>query len=75
MAFIEIGPPLATIVRHHILATLIDCRGNRTHAAKVLQISVRCLRDKLREYASEGLTVPPRAKEARENVAADHWPS
>jgi two-component system, response regulator FlrC len=75
MAFIEIGPPLATIVRHHILATLIECRGNRTRAAKVLQISVRCLRDKLRDYASEGVTVPPPAKETRESVTADHWPS
>jgi two-component system, response regulator FlrC len=75
MAFIEIGPPLATIVRHHILATLIECRGNRTRAAKVLQISVRCLRDKLRDYASDGVTIPAPAKDARENVAAHYWPS
>jgi DNA-binding NtrC family response regulator len=43
---------LAEAVRKHIILTLASCGGNRTHAAKVLNISLRCLRDKLRGYAN-----------------------
>jgi DNA-binding NtrC family response regulator len=47
-------PPLAEIERRHILTTLRVCDGNRTHAAKVLDISLRCLRNKLRAYNAVG---------------------
>ena len=57
--FEQTGMPLGTVIRHHVLATLVVCGGNRTRAAKVLQISVRGLRDKLREYATEGIAIPP----------------
>ena len=34
----------------HILAALDRCHGNRTHAARMLDISIRTLRNKLHEY-------------------------
>jgi hypothetical protein len=36
--------------RNLILRTLEQVNGNRTHAAKILDISIRTLRNKLREY-------------------------
>jgi two-component system response regulator FlrC len=44
-----------------ILETLKHCFGNRTHAANILGISIRTLRNKLNEYSSDGLAVPPPA--------------
>jgi DNA-binding NtrC family response regulator len=44
------GISLAEVEKRHILATLEHCKGNRTHAAKMLQVSIRTLRNKLREY-------------------------
>ena len=41
---------LADCERRHILAVLDRCHGNRTHAAAKLAISVRTLRNKLKEY-------------------------
>jgi hypothetical protein len=49
--------PLAEIIKNHILQTLILCDGNRTHTAKRLGISIRCLRDKLRQYAESGAAI------------------
>jgi len=43
-------PTLARLEQHHILAALDRCRNNRTQAAKILDISVRTLRNKLHEY-------------------------
>jgi len=53
-----IRPKLADIDSDHILATLVLCEGNRTHAAEMLGISVRCLRNKLHKYAEGGFGVP-----------------
>jgi DNA-binding NtrC family response regulator len=49
---------LAEVERDLILETLRHCLGNRTHAAQMLGISVRTLRNKLQEYAAAGLPVP-----------------
>lgn len=49
----------AFVERRHILAVLKVCEGNRTQAASALGISLRCLRDKLREYKLSGATVTP----------------
>jgi DNA-binding NtrC family response regulator len=57
--FMENEATLAEAVRKHIILTLACCDGNRTHAAKVLNISLRCLRDKLRGYANAGVRVTP----------------
>ena len=45
---------LHEIEKQHILRTLEACEGNRTQAAKHLDISIRTLRNKLHEY--EGTT-------------------
>jgi DNA-binding NtrC family response regulator len=41
---------MAEIERRHILAALDRCHGNRTHAAGLLDLSIRTLRNKLHEY-------------------------
>ncbi|HEU0009505.1 MAG TPA: sigma-54 dependent transcriptional regulator [Verrucomicrobiae bacterium] len=41
---------LAEVEKRQILAAISACKGNRTHAARMLDISVRTLRNKLREY-------------------------
>jgi DNA-binding NtrC family response regulator len=41
---------LADCEKRHILAVLAQCHWNRTHAAAKLAISVRTLRNKLKEY-------------------------
>jgi two-component system, NtrC family, response regulator AtoC len=43
-------PTLAELEKQHIFAALEHCQGNRTHAARLLDISVRTLRNKLQEY-------------------------
>ncbi|HEY6431207.1 MAG TPA: helix-turn-helix domain-containing protein, partial [Acetobacteraceae bacterium] len=47
------------VERDLILETLGQTLGNRTHAATILGISIRALRNKLRDYAAQGLPVPP----------------
>lgn len=53
-----VGLQLAEVERNLILATLRQTDGNRTHAATVLGISIRTMRNKLREYAQEGIEIP-----------------
>jgi two-component system response regulator FlrC len=55
---IQIGQTVADVERHLILDTLDYCQGNRTHAAKILGISIRTLRNKLNDYAEAGFVVP-----------------
>ncbi|MBK3425609.1 helix-turn-helix domain-containing protein, partial [Methylobacterium ajmalii] len=52
-----VGRSLADVERDLILDTLDHCLGNRTHAAKILGISIRTLRNKLNEYTGAGITV------------------
>jgi DNA-binding NtrC family response regulator len=52
-----VGNTVADVERELILDTLDHCLGNRTHAAKILGISIRTLRNKLSEYSSAGITV------------------
>ena len=59
MKIAESDAALAVVVRKHIVLTLASCGGNRTHAARILDISLRCLRDKLRGYKSAGVSVTP----------------
>lgn len=56
-----VGRSVAEVERDLILHTLHHTSGNRTHAATILGISIRALRNKLRDYAAEGLAVPPPA--------------
>ena len=52
------GRKLEQIERDAIIATLVLTDGNRTKAADVLGISIRCLRNKLQLYASQGVRAP-----------------
>jgi DNA-binding NtrC family response regulator len=54
-----VGRTVAEVERDLILETLKHCLGNRTHAANLLGISIRTLRNKLNEYTAAGLAVPP----------------
>jgi DNA-binding NtrC family response regulator len=54
-----VGRTVAEVERDLILETLKHCLGNRTHAANILGISIRTLRNKLNEYADDGVPVPP----------------
>jgi two-component system response regulator FlrC len=56
-----VGQTIADVERQMILNTLDHCLGNRTHAAKVLGISIRTLRNKLNQYKDEGTNIPPAA--------------
>jgi DNA-binding NtrC family response regulator len=49
---------VAEVERDLILDTLEQTLGNRTHAANILGISIRTLRNKLRSYMDEGIQVP-----------------
>ena len=53
-----IGATVDEIERELVLQTLARCDGNRTRAARVLGISVRTLRNKIREYGAQGIDVP-----------------
>ena len=54
-----VGRTVAEVERDLILETLRHCLGNRTHAANILGISIRTLRNKLNEYAADGSPIPP----------------
>jgi DNA-binding NtrC family response regulator len=54
-----VGRTVADVERDLILETLKHCFGNRTHAANILGISIRTLRNKLNEYSAAGVPVPP----------------
>ncbi len=53
-----IGRTIADVERDMILNTLDHCLGNRTHAAKILGISIRTLRNKLNQYKDSGAEIP-----------------
>jgi DNA-binding NtrC family response regulator len=54
-----VGRTVAEVERDLILETLKHCLGNRTHAANILGISIRTLRNKLNEYSADGAPIPP----------------
>jgi DNA-binding NtrC family response regulator len=53
-----IGSTVGEIERELVLQTLARCDGNRTRAARVLGLSVRTLRNKIRLYLADGIDVP-----------------
>lgn len=53
-----VGQTVAEVERDLILQTLGHCLGNRTHAANILGISIRTLRNKLKQYGDDGIDVP-----------------
>ena len=57
---------LAEIEKQQILAALDRCHGNRTHAAKILNVSIRTLRNKLHEYNGTS----PKSEDEPESVGS-----
>jgi DNA-binding NtrC family response regulator len=53
-----IGATVGEVERELVLQTLARCDGNRTRAARVLGVSVRTLRNKIRQYSADGIDVP-----------------
>jgi two-component system response regulator FlrC len=54
------GMTLADVEREVILSTLAKLNGNRTQTSDQLGISIRTLRNRLREYRSAGFSVVER---------------
>jgi len=54
-----IGATVGEVERELVLQTLARCDGNRTRASRVLGVSVRTLRNKIRLYSADGIDVPP----------------
>ncbi len=65
-----VGLTVAQVEQDLILDTLDHCLGNRTHAANILGISIRTLRNKLKIYAEHGASVPMPGGERNRGVGA-----
>ena len=64
-----VGRKMDEVERDLIIGTLGYTLGNRTHAATILGISIRALRNKLRDYAAQGVAVPPPTAGVAANMA------
>jgi DNA-binding NtrC family response regulator len=64
-----VGRTVADVERDLIIDTLHHCLGNRTHAANILGISIRTLRNKLKLYTESGVPVPPASGEGERAVS------
>lgn len=53
-----VGRKIADVERDMIINTLEHTLGNRTHAANILGISIRTLRNKLNQYKDDGMSIP-----------------
>ena len=60
-----VGSTVAQVEQGLIIDTLEHCLGNRTHAANILGISIRTLRNKLKQYTDQGVSVPLPGGEVR----------
>ena len=65
-----VGRKVADVEKDLILNTLDHCFGNRTHAANILGISIRTLRNKLKLYSDDGIEVPAAAGDNRYQARA-----
>ncbi len=54
-----VGKTVAQVEQTLIMNTLNHCYGNRTRAANILGISIRTLRNKLKQYSEDGVKAPP----------------
>ncbi|MDH5489124.1 MAG: sigma-54 dependent transcriptional regulator [Rhodospirillaceae bacterium] len=64
-----VGRSVAEVERDLIINTLNHCLGNRTHAANILGISIRTLRNKLKLYSQEGFSVPGPGSDGEHSIA------
>ena len=65
-----VGLPVADVERDLILATLRQTGGNRTHAANLLGIAIRTLRNKINLYQADGYDVPEPPQPMAQEVAS-----
>ncbi len=63
-----VGRTVAAVERDLIIDTLNHTLGNRTHAANILGISIRTLRNKLKLYSQDGLSIPMPGEAERSSV-------
>jgi two-component system, response regulator FlrC len=56
-----VGRTVDSVEQELIVDTLNYCLGNRTHAANILGISIRTLRNKLKQYSEQGTAIAPSA--------------
>jgi two-component system response regulator FlrC len=63
-----VGRTVSDVERDLIIDTLEHCLGNRTHAANILGISIRTLRNKLKQYGESGFSVPTPGESERPTV-------
>ena len=54
----QVGQTVASVERKLILDTLESTSWNRSSAATILGISIRTLRNKLKQYQEEGYNIP-----------------
>jgi DNA-binding NtrC family response regulator len=66
-----VGSPIKDVERDMILETLCTTHGNRTASARLLGVSVRTLRNKITEYAAEGVDVP--RHESQDEIRKTGW--
>ena len=64
-------PTIDEIEKRHILAALDRCHNNRTHAARMLGISIRTLRNKLNEYYGKNKIAPSTSTEVEQPSASE----
>ncbi|MEO1017446.1 MAG: sigma-54 dependent transcriptional regulator [Pseudomonadota bacterium] len=75
-----IGRSMAEVERDLILGTLDHTAGNRTHAARILGISIRTLRNKLKDYTDNACLDQPASPDSPSSAdlaarpAALSWP-
>lgn len=53
-----VGSPIREVERDLVLETLANTSGNRTETARLLGVSIRTLRNRITEYAADGIDVP-----------------
>jgi DNA-binding NtrC family response regulator len=59
-----VGSPIREVERDLVLATLANTCGNRTESARLLGMSLRTLRNRITEYAADGIEVPRHATQS-----------
>jgi DNA-binding NtrC family response regulator len=59
-----VGLPIRDVERDLVLETLANTDGNRTESARLLGVSLRTLRNRITQYAADGIDVPRHAAQS-----------
>jgi DNA-binding NtrC family response regulator len=60
-----VGSLLRDVERDLVLETLANTDGNRTESARLLGMSIRTLRNRIAEYAADGIEIPATQRNPR----------